>query len=430
MTRREFCTACGTPRAEAPRFCRSCGADLGIIDAGTELTTPRKPDVSPAAPATSPTAAQEARFACPRCRSAVDETTGSPVSPAINVYRCPSCQWVALRCGNVACHSYLQPQEMGYPNTVRYTCVTCGWTGTGTRLFPAPGIATKTPVPRRRNRPPMRRRIRDVFAILTFVLVFCALSWAGLALLRDAISRDGNLILPALLLALPLLWVGVGLARLLGSIAPRLRRHDRVSGWVAVIAAVVLGVGLYSGVRTLAGSSSSVPLSGEGWPAPELTAALGPACSGGLVPGAGTVAASGTQPNHLVVLDMSGRAHEWTGQPPPEWMPATLAGAELVACISARVTAVLEVCRYEGGSDITRYSATRTVAVFEAASGRRLAAFHVTGSPRECQKTEVADLTELRGSVDWAAVERHLDSLVDHGVYQDPDVTGAPSARP
>ena len=70
---------------------------------------------------------------CPNCAEIVDEVHGSPVSPYINTYRCGSCGWTALRCGNSSCDGYLTPQEIGSMSTVRYDCATCGWTGTGVR---------------------------------------------------------------------------------------------------------------------------------------------------------------------------------------------------------------------------------------------------------------------------------------------------------
>jgi hypothetical protein len=72
---------------------------------------------------------------CPDCKTPVGETTGSPISPYINTYRCRNCSWTGLRCGDVRCDGYLVPEEMGSANDVRYNCATCGWTGTGRRLF-------------------------------------------------------------------------------------------------------------------------------------------------------------------------------------------------------------------------------------------------------------------------------------------------------
>lgn len=70
---------------------------------------------------------------CPRCDKPVTETTGSPVSPYINTYRCEACGWTALRCGSSGCSGYLEAEPSGMASTVRYTCTTCGWTGTGAR---------------------------------------------------------------------------------------------------------------------------------------------------------------------------------------------------------------------------------------------------------------------------------------------------------
>jgi len=64
---------------------------------------------------------------CPVCDEIVDETQGSPVSPYINIYSCPSCGWRKLRCGSSSCDGYLEPDASG----TRYTCVECEWTGTG-----------------------------------------------------------------------------------------------------------------------------------------------------------------------------------------------------------------------------------------------------------------------------------------------------------
>ncbi len=422
-----FCTKCGTPRGDAPRFCRNCGADLGTPDAAPGAAAPRT-RVPSAVPAPPPTIAQKMSIACPQCGSAVGETTGSPMSPAINVYRCPSCRWTALRCGNVACDGYLKPAEIGYPTTVRYTCVKCGWTGTGTRFSAAP-VSRSTPTVEAKSRGTSMRRgtrtspaLSTILAGLIVVILGVALGWAGVALLRDAIAHDGSLIIPAALLALPLCWVGVGLVRFLEAAAPPLRRHDRTKTFLIFGVAAVLGVGLYNGVRLY--DLGNRP---DGPPDPGLTAALAPACAGRAVEGAGTVDTSGATVNHLVVLDTSGRRNDWTGQTPLGWQPATLADVELVACSSPTETAaVLEVCQYEGGSDISRYSATRTVSVFEAGTGRRLATFSSTDIPRECDQTERADLTELRGSVSWATVQSHLTGIVEHGVFQDPDASGGP----
>ena len=56
------------------------------------------------------------------------------MSPYLNVYRCQSCGWAALRCGDTSCDGYLELEEMGRADTVRYNCAKCGWSGTGIRF--------------------------------------------------------------------------------------------------------------------------------------------------------------------------------------------------------------------------------------------------------------------------------------------------------
>lgn len=150
-------------------------------------------------------------------------------------------------------------------------------------------------------------------------------------------------------------------------------------------------------------------------PDPGLTAALSPACAGQPVPGAGSVSTGAAVDNHLVVLDTSGHEHSWTGYPPLEWRPPSLADTELVACISPQETrSFLQTCRYEGGMVITRYRVSRDVAVFEAATGKRVTSFSVSDDPRECGALELKKAErELEGNLTWAQVEARLSSFVD-----------------
>ena len=71
---------------------------------------------------------------CPRCKRAMTTSPGSPVSPYLSTNRCESCDLVALGCGDSRCDGYLVPEETGRIGVVRYTCVTCSWTGTGPRM--------------------------------------------------------------------------------------------------------------------------------------------------------------------------------------------------------------------------------------------------------------------------------------------------------
>jgi hypothetical protein len=160
---------------------------------------------------------------------------------------------------------------------------------------------------------------------------------------------------------------------------------------------------------------------------PALVAALGLACAGRGIPGAGAVVTSG---NHLVVLDLSGRELHWLRfsdetekleewgsdlEVPPEWQPSSLGDAELVACIQADETPTkVEVCKYNGPS-ITRYAATREVVVIEAASGRVLATIAMTKQANPCGVVAKRSTTALYGSVSPTDVWTYLASLVDHG---------------
>ena len=71
---------------------------------------------------------------CPECSTEVGEGKGSSVSPYLNTYRCPACDWTALRCGDSSCDGYLVSEQTSEPHTVRYNCTKCNWTGTGVRF--------------------------------------------------------------------------------------------------------------------------------------------------------------------------------------------------------------------------------------------------------------------------------------------------------
>ncbi len=70
---------------------------------------------------------------CPRCSKAAKESKGSPISPFINMYSC-DCGWRAPRCGSSGCDHYLVAEDVGYRESVRYTCPKCSWSGTGRPL--------------------------------------------------------------------------------------------------------------------------------------------------------------------------------------------------------------------------------------------------------------------------------------------------------
>jgi hypothetical protein len=114
----------------------------------------------------------------------------------------------------------------------------------------------------------------------------------------------------------------------------------------------------------------------------EHRAALAPACLGHPVPGAGTaghasLTSEPTLPNHFVILDSSGKEHEWSGND-YTWRAATVADTELVVCVAAdEAFTFAGVCRYEQGVELREHEGFRTVAVFEAATGQEFATFEV-----------------------------------------------------
>lgn len=243
------------------------------------------------------------------------------------------------------------------------------------------------------------------FFVIAIVSVMAGFGVAGLVAARE--HGDSPLI-PLLLLVVPLLLVGASLAMAASRLLRR-RRTGAAEPLATIGLAVLMGAGLFMAV------DANVDVRR---PDPSLTAALAPACSHHAVPGAAAVAPSG---NHLVVLSASGEEDGWTGFPPIAWRPLNLADAELVACVEPETTPVIEVCPYVNGPSITRYASTRSVTVVEAATGVTVAAFTITDEPRACQASEQKDVTELHGSVGWEAVEAHLASIVEHGVFVDPD---------
>jgi len=125
------CPACGQRIKAEAKICRFCRAKLG--DPASQPVTPQ-PVGSTTEPKLEETSSQYGPRRCPKCKGSLKEREGSPVSPYINTYICSGCGWLGFRCGKTGCNGYLKPEESGFPGTVRYTCVKCGWTGTGPRV--------------------------------------------------------------------------------------------------------------------------------------------------------------------------------------------------------------------------------------------------------------------------------------------------------
>ena len=246
--------------------------------------------------------------------------------------------------------------------------------------------------------------LNRIVGVLVVLLAFGGCAYFGVQEMA-AEQRVGGIPAVGLIFLIgPLLivgWLGVRVGRLFigrwqNDYLNRTLRERRLAG---------LGVAVLSGGALLLGVQFVVP---SQHPGAELVAALRPACAGLPVPGGGVISA-GAPINHLVVLGPVGNEQRWTGSPPMEWKPASLADTELVACVSDEdVDLLIETCHYINGPAIERLSATRHVKLVEPGSGRVVAEYDVTNTPRECHMTEEHDVTVLSAKVDWAMVQARL----------------------
>lgn len=149
-------------------------------------------------------------------------------------------------------------------------------------------------------------------------------------------------------------------------------------------------------------------------PEGKMQAALGPVCSGQANVAAAPFA--GTGPHPLFIQSGDGDLHMgWNGQVNETWRPVTVEDIELVACIGEAKEVSIEVCEYIG-SNITRYRYETTVRLVEARTGHQVASKVFQGSsPRECNYSERADLTELFGSeIGYSDIEDWLSGFVEN----------------
>jgi len=257
-----------------------------------------------------------------------------------------------------------------------------------------------------------------------FVVVSIIFAMAGFGYTELVATKEhgDSPIFPLLLLVIPLLVAGAIVAKIVSRLLLRGRATRGAEALTTIAVAAIIGATLLVQV------DATVVVRR---PNAALTAALAPACARQAVPGASAMSSSG---NHLVVLDVTGREHGWTGFPPVTWRPPDLGDAELVACVGPETSSVIQVCAYSNGPSITRYEAKRAVTVAEAVTGNIVTTFTVTQKPRTCAASEKKDVTELRATVGWPIVEQHLKALVDRGVFVDPDGggsgSGEPTARP
>jgi hypothetical protein len=136
------CPACGQAIKVEARICRFCRTQLDVIPQAVLPQSKESPVRSSTnASEKDPTQIQNlpvknipGKPLCPKCNHSLDEGKGSPISPYNNTYSCSNCDWIGLRCGNAGCDGYLKSEEVGYPDSVRYNCIKCGWTGMGPRV--------------------------------------------------------------------------------------------------------------------------------------------------------------------------------------------------------------------------------------------------------------------------------------------------------
>lgn len=123
---KKYCIHCGASMPADAVYCPQCDKKQT-----EEVTAPR-----PQAPGgrVEIDGRVKSELKCPSCAGDLEETTGSPISPYINVYTCTKCGWRKLRCGDRNCDGYMEPEKIGYRDTVRYNCTKCNWTGTGRRF--------------------------------------------------------------------------------------------------------------------------------------------------------------------------------------------------------------------------------------------------------------------------------------------------------
>ena len=136
---------------------------------------------------------------CPDCGGSLTESTGSQVSPAINVYSCGACGWRKLRCGNSSCDGYMEAKYTGVGTTYRYTCVTCSWTGTGVAFATAAPASARRQDMQRVPQPNPRRKAGKGARLAALVLALAIVA-AGAVLLLPVMGLKLPAFLPNLVL--------------------------------------------------------------------------------------------------------------------------------------------------------------------------------------------------------------------------------------
>jgi hypothetical protein len=165
----------------------------------------------------------------------------------------------------------------------------------------------------------------------------------------------------------------------------------------AIIAIIAAGLGL-----TLSGLLALIELEkgrhGEAWGPLQM------ACANRGVPGTAAFSRAEVRLHPIVVFG---------GPMYKDWLPATLAATELVACVEAREE-LIERCTYTLGGSMSRYQHKTTVRVMEALTGTLLREKTLLGTePKPCPKAQPVGDHRSHGSIvsGWS-VEAWLKPIV------------------
>lgn len=125
--------------------------------------------------------------------------------------------------------------------------------------------------------------------------------------------------------------------------------------------------------------------------------AMGPVARGKGVPEAFSYTPS-RKIHPLVLINISGSAHDWTAKIPQEWRPKSIGETQLVAVIT-KGSKSLQTCAYYQGPPVTRYQYYLKVELKEAKTARMISSTTLYGStPISCRQRESYWLTSLYGS--------------------------------
>jgi hypothetical protein len=106
-----------------------------------------------------------------------------------------------------------------------------------------------------------------------------------------------------------------------------------------------------------------------------------------------------------VVLNRSGRLHEWNDRMLTDWQADSVEATELALVVGPQKRTLLQIQYYPSGAPpVRRYRYDVDVWLVEAKTGKELASKRFTTEARPIRPLEVWDLTELGEPVEPAVV--------------------------